>query len=69
MNINYSMKNKNKFHVNLSSLLRGNIGDIKKVTINDVELSSHNKTFNNVISNINFIRTDKTILAKGEISS
>ncbi|MAR33984.1 MAG: hypothetical protein CL714_00405 [Chloroflexi bacterium] len=62
-------KNKNKLHVNLSSLLRGNIGDIKKVIIKEVELLSHNKTFNNVISNINFIRTDKTILAKGEISA
>ena len=63
------MQNKNKFHVNLSSLLRGNIGDIKKVTINDVELSTHNQTFNNIIANINFIRIDKSIIARGEITA
>tara|TARA_B100000401_G_scaffold430460_1_gene365266 strand:+ start:548 stop:1051 length:504 start_codon:yes stop_codon:yes gene_type:complete len=63
------MQNKNKFHVNLSSLLRGNIGDIKKVTINDVELSTHNQTFNNIIANINFIRIDKGIIARGEITA
>ena len=61
------MQNKNKFHVNLSSLLIGNIGDIKKVIIKEVELLSNNETFNNIIANINFIRADKTIIAKGKI--